>query len=378
MNLKRVSIYVHIPFCARRCAYCDFNTYAWRGSIVRDTLDAICQHIASVDAEDIIVPTIFFGGGTPSLPEPERIIRILDTIRSRFRVLPDAEISIEANPGTVDRSRFAALRQAGFNRLSMGVQAFDDHLLKALGRIHTSGEAIRSYEAARTAGFENINLDLMFALPDQTMRQWQHTLRIAVSLQPEHLSCYALTIEPHTPFYTMYQRGQLNLPDEQTDLRMYQYTIRTLTRAGYEHYEISNFARPGYRCRHNMVYWRNEQYLGFGPGAVSYLHGVRWKCLSNPRRYVKAVREGLPLVEEKEHLDADASLGETIMLMLRLRDGVDVKAVEERYGVNLAQRYAHQLNRLRRLRLLEVTPEHWRITPKGLPIANTICAEFLV
>jgi len=378
MNLQRVSIYVHIPFCARRCGYCDFNTYAWRGSIVRETLEAICCHIESLDSEEFVVPTIFFGGGTPSFPDPELVIRILNTIRSRFRVLPDAEVSIEANPGTGDRSRFTALRQAGFNRLSMGVQAFDDHLLKVLGRTHSASEAIRSYEAARAAGFENINLDLMFALPDQTVRQWQYTLRTAVSLQPEHLSCYALTIEPHTPFYTMYLRGQLSLPDEETDLRMYQHTIRALIRAGYEHYEISNFARPGYRCRHNMVYWRNEEYLGFGPGAVSYRNGVRWKCLSNPHRYVQAVRGGLSLVEEEERLEADASLGETIMLMLRLRDGVDVKAVEDRYGVNLEQRYARQLHRLQQQRLLEVTPDRWRITPKGLPIANTICAEFLV
>jgi oxygen-independent coproporphyrinogen-3 oxidase len=209
------------------------------------------------------------------------------------------------------------------------------------------------------------------------MQQWQRTLRVAISLQPEHISCYSLTIEPNTPFYTLQRRGQLNLPDEETDLRMYLYAIRVLTRAGYEHYEISNFAKPGYRCRHNIVYWLNEEYLGFGPGAVSYRQGVRWKCLSNPRRYIQAVRDGLPLVEEEERLDACASLGETIMLMLRLREGVNVRAVEERYGVNLAQRYAHQIKRLRRLRLLEVTPERWRITPKGLPIANTICAEFL-
>jgi oxygen-independent coproporphyrinogen-3 oxidase len=377
MSLERVSIYVHIPFCVKRCAYCDFNTYAWRGSIVRHTLEAIRTHIESADAEGIVVPTIFFGGGTPSFPQPEWIIGILEAIRRRFRVLPDAEISLEANPGSADRSRFAILRQAGFNRLSMGVQAFDDHLLQVLGRVHSSAEAIRSYEAARAAGFENINLDLMFALPGQTISQWKHTLRRAVSLQPEHLSCYALTIEPHTPFYTMHQQGLLQLPDEEEDLRMYQYAIRVLPRAGYEHYEISNFARPGYRCQHNMVYWRNEQYLGFGPGAVSYRHGVRWKCLSNPRRYVQAVSEGLSLVEEEERLDADASLGETIMLMLRLREGVDVKAVEQRYGVNLSQRYAPQLHRLQRLRLLEVTSHYWRITPKGLPIANTICAEFL-
>jgi oxygen-independent coproporphyrinogen-3 oxidase len=344
---------------------------------VHDTLQAICSHIESTHAGDVVVPTIFFGGGTPSFPDPEGIIRILDTIRSRFNVLPDAEISIEANPGTTDRARYAILRQAGFNRLSMGVQAFDDRLLHALGRIHTAGEAIGSFEAARQAGFENINVDLMFALPGQTVQQWQRTLRVAISLQPEHISCYSLTIEPNTPFYTLHRRGHLNLPDEETDLRMYLYAIRALTRTGYEHYEISNFARPGYRCRHNIVYWLNEEYLGFGPGAVSYRQGVRWKCLSNPRRYIQAVRDGLSLVEEEERLDACASLGETIMLMLRLREGVNVRAVEERYGVNLAQRYAHQIKRLRRLRLLEVTPERWRITPKGLPIANTICAGFL-
>lgn len=377
MSPERVSIYVHIPFCAKRCAYCDFNTYAWRGAIVRDTLEAIRFSIESIEEPNIVVPTIFFGGGTPSFPDPELVVRILDAIRTRFRVLSDAEISIEVNPGTVDRARYSLLKQAGFNRLSMGVQAFDDGLLKALGRIHTADEALRSYETARGAGFENINIDLMFALPNQTLRQWQKTLRVAISLQPEHISCYALTVEPGTPFFKMHQQGRLNLPDEETDLRMYQYTIRALTRAGYEHYEISNFAKPGYRCRHNMVYWRNEEYLGFGPGAVSYRRGVRWKAISNPHRYVQAVRSSASLVEEEERLDADASLGETLMLMLRLRDGVDVRAVEQRYGVNLIQRYARQIDKLRRLRLLEVTHDYWRITAKGLPVADSICAEFL-
>lgn len=378
MSPEHVSIYVHIPFCAKRCAYCDFNTYAWRGAIVRDTLEAIRLSIESTEEPNIVVPTIFFGGGTPSFPDPELVVRILDAVRARFRVLPDAEISVEVNPGTVDRARYLLLKQAGFNRLSMGVQAFDDGLLKALGRIHTAAEALRSYETARQAGFENVSIDLMFALPDQTLRQWQKTLRVAISLQPEHISCYALTVEPGTPFFKMYQQGRLNLPDEETDLRMYQYTIRALTRAGYEHYEISNFAKPGYRCRHNMVYWRNEEYLGFGPGAVSYRRGVRWKTISNPRRYVQAVRSSASLVEEEERLDADASLGETLMLMLRLRDGVDVRMVEERYSVNLIQRYARQVDKLRRLRLLAVTPDYWRITAKGLPVTNSICAEFLV
>jgi oxygen-independent coproporphyrinogen III oxidase len=377
MNPKSLSIYVHIPFCARRCAYCDFNTYAWRGDIVRDTLQAICSHIENAAQRDVVVPTVFFGGGTPSFPEPESVVRILDTIRRHFRVLPDAEISIEVNPGTADRARYHLFRQAGFNRLSMGIQSFDDGLLQKLGRIHSAEEAIRSYEQARRAGFENVNIDLMFALPDQTLQQWQRTVRTAVCLQPEHVSCYALTVEPNTPFDTLHRQGKLNLPDEETDLRMYQYAIRALSRAGYEHYEISNFAKPGRRCQHNMVYWRNEEYLGFGPGAVSYWNGVRWTLIRNPRRYVQAVRQGTPPVEEQEQLDMDASLGETIMLMLRLRDGVDVKAVENRYGVSLAHRYARQIERLCKLGLLQVTPDHWRITDKGLPIANTICAEFL-
>lgn len=377
MYTERLAVYVHIPFCAKRCAYCDFNTYAWRGRIVHDTLEAIAEHIQQFADGRISVPSIFLGGGTPSFPEPELIADILETIRASFRVEPNAEISLEANPGSVDASRFAVLRQAGFNRLSIGVQAFDDQLLHILGRLHTAEEAIQAYETARQAGFENINLDLMFALPNQTLHQWRSTLRTAVSLQPEHLSCYALTIEANTPFEKLYQKGKLNLPDEETDLRMYLYAIRLLRRAGYEHYEISNFARPGYRCRHNMVYWRNEPYLGFGPGAVSYRQGVRWKWLSDPRRYVRAIRHGLPSVEEEESLLPEQSLGETLMLMLRLRDGVDVRSVEQRFGVNLHDRYAPQLRRLRQQRLLEITANRWRITAKGLPIANSICAEFL-
>lgn len=377
MSLERVSIYVHIPFCAKRCAYCDFNTYAWRGAVIRDTLEAICASIQMADADNVIVPTVFFGGGTPSFPEPEHIARILQTIRTCFRLTSDAEISVEVNPGTVDSNRYALLRQAGFNRLSMGVQAFDNRLLKVLGRIHTVSDVMRSYEMAREAGFENINIDLMYALPHQTMRQWQHTLRTAVSLQPEHIACYALTVEPNTPFDRLLARGLLNLPDEETDLRMYRCTIRALTRAGYEHYEISNFAKMGYQCRHNMVYWRNEEYLGFGPGAVSYRRGVRWRTISDPRTFVQAVRSGQPLVEEEERLDDQASLGETIMLMLRMRDGVDVQEVEVRYGVKLAQRYAHQLDKMQRLRLLEVTPTRWRLSEKGIAVANVVCAEFL-
>lgn len=377
MNCERLSIYVHIPFCARRCAYCDFNTFAWRGTIVRDTLEAIREHILATGMGDFAVPTVYFGGGTPSFPEPELIVGVLEAIRNRFRVLPNAEISIEVNPGTADSRRYAIFRQAGFNRLSMGVQAFDDALLHKLGRIHSAQEAVCAFEAARKAGFENINLDLMFALPNQTLAQWRHTLRVATNLQPEHLSCYALIIEPNTPFYNLFSQGALNVPDEDTDVRMYRTAIRTLIRAGYEHYEISNFAKPGYRSQHNLVYWRNEPYLGFGPGAVSYHRGVRWKWLSDPRRYVCAVREGLQAVEEEERLDALASLGETLMLMLRTTDGVDVEAVEKRYGIRLQELYAAQIRRLRSRRLLEATPKRWRLTSKGLLLANTVCAEFL-
>jgi oxygen-independent coproporphyrinogen III oxidase len=265
-----LAIYVHIPFCAKHCAYCDFNTYVEKAqsNIVQATVDALCADIEQTarqqEGERRTVATVFFGGGTPTFLSGAQLTRILQTVRENFDVLPDAEISSEANPGSSDAEKFAQMRAAGFNRLSIGVQSFDDELLVALDRFHTACEAENALAAARAAGFANLNLDLMFRLPRQTPELWLDSLRRAIALQTEHLSLYALTLEPGTRFERQHTGGKLILPDEDTETAMYTEAIATLTAAGYEHYEVSNFARPGYRCRHNQTYWRNEVYLGSG------------------------------------------------------------------------------------------------------------------
>jgi oxygen-independent coproporphyrinogen-3 oxidase len=380
------AIYVHIPFCAKHCAYCDFNTYVEKAQspLVRDTVDAMRRDIEQT-AQDIqraggqpLIQTIFFGGGTPTFLRAEQLVALLQTIRQQFPVAAEAEITSEANPGTSDAEKFAAMREAGFNRLSIGVQSFDDALLVALDRFHTSGEAERAFQAAREAGFQNLNLDLMFGLPRQTLALWHATLERALALNTEHLSLYALTLEPGTRFERLHAGGKLPLPDEDAELAMYETCIETLTNAGYEHYEVSNFARPGFRSRHNQVYWHNEAYLGFGPGAVSYYRGRRWKRERLPLRYVQKIKAGEELTEEAEELSAEDALGETMMLGLRLREGISLSAVQKRFGIDPRLFFAEPIQRLIRTGYLQQENDRVRLTYRGLLFADRVAGEFLV
>lgn len=379
-----LAVYVHIPFCAKHCAYCDFNTYVVKsqGTAVLETVDAICGDIECTASEDATlrrrpVRSIFFGGGTPTFLSGEQLARILRTIRARFNILPDAEISSEANPGSSDAAKFAAMREAGFNRLSIGVQSFDDTLLAALDRFHTADEAARALSAARSAGFDNLNLDLMFALPKQTNALWEASLQRALDLGTEHLSLYALTLEPGTRFERLDAGGKLDLPDEDDELRMYERSIEILTHAGYEHYEVSNFALPGFRSRHNQVYWRNEEYIGFGPGAVSYIGGRRWKRERLPQKYCSKVAANADLSVESERLAAVGQLGETMMLGLRLRDGLPMQGIRDRFGIDPHLFFAPQIEKLTREGLLVLECDTLRLTHTGLLLANTVLAEFL-
>jgi oxygen-independent coproporphyrinogen III oxidase len=384
---RPLAIYIHIPFCARHCAYCDFNVAVEKeqSRLVLETVDAICRDIEHASLADDggeplharPVSTVFFGGGTPTFLTGAQLTRILTAVRDRFDLLPDAEISSEANPGSSDAEKFAQMRAAGFNRLSVGVQAFDDRLLAALDRTHTAGEAERALQAAREAGFDNLNLDLMFALPRQTAPLWDSTLQRALALGTEHLSLYALTLEPGTRFERLHAGGKLDLPGEDAELEMYERSIAVLTAAGYEHYEVSNFARPGYRSRHNQVYWRNEEYLGIGPGAVSYLNGRRWKRERLPARYNRKVMEGTDLAVESECLDPDGALGETMMLGLRLRDGLPLQRVRARFGLDPLARYASEISRLSARDLLVLEGDTLRLTHRGLLLANDVLSEFL-
>lgn len=384
-----LAVYVHIPFCARHCAYCDFNTYVERAqsALVTQTVDAICHDMEqtarsmSEDAADATpdrpVATIFFGGGTPTFLSGEQLTRILRTVRDCFPVQTDAEISSEANPGSSDAAKFQTMYAAGFNRLSIGVQAFDDDLLVALDRFHTAGEAERALVAARAAGFTNLNLDLMFGLPKQTRSLWRSTLDRALSLGTEHLSLYALTLEPGTRFERLHAGGKLELPDEDSELAMYEESIALLTAAGLEQYEISNFARPGFRSRHNQVYWRNEEYLGFGPGAVSYRNGRRWKRERLPQRYCARVESNTDLTVESETLDAAGTLGETMMLGLRLREGVSLERIRARFGLDPLVHFSKQIARLSAQGLLAVEAESLRLTYRGMLLANSVLDAFL-
>ena len=386
------AIYVHIPFCVRHCAYCDFNTYVEKAQsvIVHATVEAICKDIAQASREveetasgsrrlgERPIRTIFFGGGTPTFLEGAQLERIVRAIRDHFTLLPDAEISSEANPGSSDAARFERMQGAGFNRLSIGVQSFDDTLLVALDRFHTAGEAENALRLAQKAGFDNLSLDLMFGLPKQTTGLWEASLDRALALGTTHLSLYALTLEAGTRFERLHAGGKLDLPDEDAELEMYERSIALLSEAGYEHYEVSNFARPGFRCRHNLVYWHNEEYLGVGPGAVSYVAGRRWKRERLPARYIQKVNTGADLAVESEQLTLEETLGETIMLGLRLRDGLPLSRLRDRFHIDPLLRFAPQLERLTQRGLLVLDADTLRLTHHGLLLANDVLSEFLV
>jgi oxygen-independent coproporphyrinogen III oxidase len=376
--MSELSLYIHVPFCVKKCAYCDFNAYSGLGALVDDYTACVTQEIAEAPERGRSIPTVFFGGGTPTFLPAGHLAALLSALRDAFALAPDAEITAEANPSTVDAAKFAAMREAGFNRLSIGVQAFDDRLLRAVDREHSAHEAAGAVAAARQAGFENVSVDLMFGLPTQTRADWDATLNRALALETEHLSLYALTLEPGTRFERLQAGGKLTLPDEDTELWMYERAIVRLTAAGYTHYEVSNFARGrDHYARHNLVYWRNEEYLGFGPGAVSYVGGRRWTKEKYPPRYIAKVRAGNDLTVESECLEPDAALAETLMLGLRLREGVALSRLQARFGVDPAARFAAPIARLRAKGMLEQEGNRLRLTHHGLLFANDASLELL-
>lgn len=371
------SAYVHIPFCRAKCFYCDFNSYPGRENLFKDYVTALILEINRAEPVEAELDSVYFGGGTPTILPPDALASVLDAINSRFGISGSAEVTVEANPGTVDASSISELRKAGFNRLSIGVQSFNDDILERIGRIHTTSEARSAIMQGRDAGFSNISIDLMYALPDQTIEDWQNTLDAALEISPEHISLYELTVEEGTVFGNLRRKCQINLPDEDLQMEMYTLAINSLTNAGYEHYEVSNFAKPGYRSRHNQVYWRNEPYFGFGAGASGYIGGTRYTNISSPDFYIERLLAGESVVESSETVTGRQSMGETVMLGLRMLDGLDLDAFEERYGVSLFDVYRKEVTEFTTKGLLEVADSRLRLTSKGLFLANTVAASFL-
>lgn len=340
--MNPIAVYVHTPFCPSKCGYCDFNSYAMDGEIVDRTVRAICAEILRSPMRGVPAKTIFFGGGTPTFLSAEQLDCLLKAVFEVHPPIDSCEITSEANPGTVDASKFAAMRTSGWNRISLGAQSFLDSDLLRLERVHKAGEIERAVLAARTAGFDNLNLDLMFALPDQSRHAWRANLERALALSPEHLSLYCLTIEQNTAFYKKNLRGELNLPDDDSQREMYEDCLRICAERGYGQYEISNFSKLGMECQHNLCYWYGEPYAGYGPGAVGCLpHNsdlTRYTNLKHPERYCAAVENTDPIPFESEIIDTATQRVERIMLGLRLNSGVSHEGMPEGSLAKLEER----------------------------------------
>lgn len=331
------SLYIHIPFCASKCAYCDFNSIVAPEAARVRYVEGLLKEIARTGAfyHERVFTSVYFGGGTPTLLPPESLCQLLTQIQRSYHISSLAEISCEANPGTVTAEGLAMMREVGFNRLSLGVQSFNDRELRLLGRIHDAAQARRAIGQARAAGFTNLSLDLINSLPGQTVGQWEETLLEALVLRPQHLSCYGLSIEDDTPLAGMVETGEIEPLDDDTGIRMYELTHELCDACGYDHYEVSNYALPGHHCRHNENYWRNGEYVGLGAGACSYLNGYRLKYDTNPEKWTERVLAGLQAsLVEKEALDIEQRAGETLMLALRTAEGLDLEAFGARFDID--------------------------------------------
>ncbi len=373
-----IGLYVHIPFCEKKCGYCDFNAYSgYREASKARYVDALCREIER-RATGRTFATVFFGGGTPTQLPAVALVRILETVRAVATLTPDAEISLEANPGDATAAMLTTLRAAGFTRLSFGVQTFDDSLLKTIDRLHSGAQARDAVLLAQDCGFENLSLDLMFGLPRQTLPDWERALDIALALPIPHLSLYGLIVEEGTAFFARQERGRLPLPSEEVEAAMFARALEKTRAAGLRRYEISNYARPGFESRHNRIYWRNEPYLGVGAGAASYLDGVRGVNERLPSRYSERALADEDPTASTEHLTPEETLGETVMLGLRLAEGVDLMAFARRFGVRCEERFAAEIARLTDAGLLEIQENRMRLTePRGLFLASEAMMAFV-
>ena len=378
--MEPISIYIHIPFCVRKCAYCDFTSFPGRGAQMEAYLSAVCHEMRAQAAffRRRRVRTVFLGGGTPTLMTGEQAQRLLDALRACFDLAPDAEITMEGNPGTVTAQSLAAYRAAGVNRLSLGVQSLDDGLLAAIGRIHTAAQAREAVSMARAAGFENLNLDLMLGLPGQSVAQWERTLEEAIALAPEHLSCYSLIVEEGTPLSAQLERGECApLPDEDALCRMDEITAQWTAQAGFARYEVSNYAKPGRECRHNIVYWACEPYLGLGCAAHSDMDGRRFYNPSDWAGYLRMAQSGTTARDAEGESTRQERMFERMMMGLRMVRGVDCARFVRDFGAQPEEVWKEALARDVRVGLMERRGDYLRLTQRGMQVMNSVLVELL-
>ncbi|CAM3439218.1 radical SAM family heme chaperone HemW [Marinicrinis lubricantis] len=373
------AVYVHIPFCRHKCYYCDFNTYALKNQPVMKYLQAMEREIEQTVKQipPDTIETIFIGGGTPTALSVEEMRYLLQVLNTYFpNRSTDFEFTSEANPGTTDDEKFNVMYEGGVNRMSFGVQTFRNELLVSLGRIHDVDDVYRSIERARKTGFRNLSIDLMFGLPRQTLADMEHSLNSALQLDLTHYSLYSLKVEESTLFHTLYERNELPLPEEETEVAMYEMIMHRLQKEGYRQYEISNFAKPGFESRHNSMYWRNKSYYGFGAGAHGYMHGIRHMNVKGVQAYIDAAAKGLPRLEE-HRVDPKEAMEDFMMVGLRMMEGVKRDGFREQFGIELESVFGPILTRLVQLKALERDEQGYRLSRQAIPIGNEVFGEFV-
>lgn len=391
--MRSIGLYIHIPFCVRKCVYCDFLSGPATRQRQQEYVAALLRELVWESAQytDAVVKTIFFGGGTPSVLEAEEITAILDCLRLQYQIDADAEITLEMNPGTADQDKLLKLKRAGINRLSIGLQSADNAELKMLGRIHTYEDFLRTYHQARETGFSNINIDLMSALPGQHMEHWVRTLEKVAALQPEHVSAYSLIIEEGTPLYE-HLDAWAPVPEEDEDRQMYEETKRLLAQQGYHRYEISNYAKPGYACRHNSIYWQRgvwhtADFVGFGLGASSTVGDRRWENTKNMKRYLSVFQEqnrkrygssaGESVKESAVKLSVMEQMAEFMFLGLRMMGGISKREFADSFAEDMDEIYGTALQKWTQMGMMAQEDDMVMLTDAGIDVSNTILSDFV-
>ncbi|MDN5363504.1 MAG: hypothetical protein PWQ91_565 [Eubacteriales bacterium] len=381
MTTKITSLYVHVPFCSgRKCAYCDFFSLPYREEEGEQYLTALAADISLTVATAPVgsLHTLYLGGGTPTSLTPAQLEKLLTLLFASFdREEKEWEFTVEISPETLTAEKLSLLKEGGVNRLSIGAQSFDDRILAAMGRRHRAVDIFRAYELARKAGFASISLDLIYGFPGQSCANWEKTLATAISLAPEHLSVYCLQVEPDTPLSAKIEAGILTPHPQEEEAAMYYLAVDKLTAAGYQLYELSNLARPGFFCRHNLTYWYNRPYLGLGPGAASWYNGYRRTRIADLNAYSQGLAAGIIPVSEEEYIDRETEMAETIILNLRLTRGIDLTAFSQRFGVDLLQKYKATVEKYIQAGLLELKEGYLRLTRQGLFLSGEVMRDFL-
>lgn len=372
-------VYIHIPFCVKKCNYCDFPSYPGLEGIFHDYANAVRTEMERLAQEygKLCADTVFIGGGTPSLLPVQDLSLILNGLYQSFSISKDAEITLEANPGTISREKAKSWKDLGINRISIGLQAAQDHLLQAMGRIHTLEMFLESIQFVKEYGFNSINADIIFGLPGQTMADWMETVNLVLQAGVCHISAYGLQIEEGTVWYKLYEEGKLPVLDEDLEREMYHWAVDRLKNAGFRHYEVSNFARPGFESRHNLKYWTGRPYVGIGAAAHSFIRNTRVANTGKPVEYIQKIGENISPRTSCEFITPEGELSERFFLGLRLIEGVSLTGLKAEFGTQAVERYSDTIRKLESKGLVTVTDDMLRLTARGLDYANQVWMEFL-